>query len=209
MNPLHFIPFLLVGVRSMPFISPLMLDMNKDGTIKARTDVGIVLESWSKSRASATGGDYMLAMCDFGSHPGIDLGEVFGNETKDPFDPKHPSLKTPNGFVALQVIGNIAQIKYPDLKIYEVIPDTKEIRVNLGPLKEALKKNGCDLGLVADDNITKLEPLKDVASVIVTDYYNTPYHADPKTGVSNRQRGKYITTSGAKYDIDDLWFPVV
>ena len=176
--------------------SPLILDMNRDGVISADVGLGIRIDvpdtdgqspqstrpRPAHHRGAAVGGDKMLAMCDFvrdvrdsnddmdATNGEVDIREVFGDRTHDPFDPEHRPLHAPNGFVALRWVAERAQQRFPQLPIVVVSPSSSSssdsstttqppsILVQLKPLRQALRAVGCDLGLLSGDNVRHLEP---------------------------------------------------
>lgn len=152
---------------------------------------------------AATGGDKMLAMCDFSGNGEIDYREVFGDGTVNPFM-NQVRLNASDGFTALHRIAQSASQKFPDLNLLVQSGDGSEL-VNIHQLRVALLRIHCDLGFISDHNIRDLEPLGDVVWVKVTDYFNTP--KDEENGVLFAQKSWYLDSKGKRWGVDDVWFP--
>ncbi|MEW5819718.1 MAG: hypothetical protein AB1782_05970 [Cyanobacteriota bacterium] len=175
--------------------SPLILDSNKDGKVSAEQGKGVDLDGDGKADGAATGGDKMLAMGDINGNGKIDGTEVFGDKTVDPFTGKE--LKANNGFEALKDVAKSAE-KHTGIKCMD-----DEGNVDLKKLKMALEMSGKgSLGMISDNNVTKLEGLGDAAKINVNQYINQQQTGD----VQHNQIGSYQTDTGQTHRVDDVWF---
>lgn len=180
--------------------SPLMLDINHDGTVSAKAGTGIDIDGDNIADGTAITGDKVLVMTDLNGNNKIDGAEVFGNFTIDPVSKK--PLNVRNGFEALITIAK-------NLKAATGIDCyTEESLIDLYKLREALLKatnNSITLGYISEDKVTELEPLESVdATGIHIDYSENSYNS--KDTVQHRQVSYYVTKDGSKYKIDDIWF---
>lgn len=175
--------------------SPLILDTNKDGKVSAQQGKGVDINGDGKADGAATGGDKMLAMSDLDGDGQITGKEVFGDKTVDPFTGKELNAK--NGFEALQKVAQSAE-KHTGIKCTD-----ENGEVDLQKLKQAMEQSGKgSLGMISDNNNTKLEGLGDASKINTSNYINQKESGD----VQHNQLGGYKTTSGEQHRVDDVWF---
>lgn len=184
--------------------TPLILDVNRDGIISTTKERGVNLNRNRPDRknGAATGGDKMLAMCDWDKNDMINYREVFGDGTWDPFQEK--PVNASNGFIALHRIAISASQRFPDLKLLSSTKDGDTL-VNLPQLQIALQRIQCDLGFISDDNILDLEPLGDVVWIKVTNYLISPN--DGHNGIVFAQKSWFMDSFNQRWGVDDVWFP--
>ena len=182
--------------RSYSYYEPIVLDTNKDGAVstkKTNTNFGVDIDGDGIAEGAASGGDKMLAMSDLNGNGKIDGAEVFGDQTVSPFTGK--KLNAENGFEALKMIAQEA-------KEYTGIDCINGNSVDVQKLAQALAKANINLGLISDDNTSKLEGLGDIQSINTS--YLTVNPNDER--VQHRQHSTYTTTDGKTYKATDVWF---
>lgn len=145
----------------------------------------------------------MLAMCDLNQSGDIDGNEVFGDRTRNPFLRGNPLINASNGFEALYIVAKTAFRQFSGIRLFNI--ENGDTLVHLPTLKQALRRVGCNLGFIGDENISHLESLRDVVWVKVTGYESNPN--DVKDGVSFIQKSWYSDTNGRRWGVDDVWFP--
>lgn len=182
--------------------SPLILDTNKDGKVSAEAGKGVDINGDGKADGAATGGDKMLAMGDLNGDGKITGKEVFGNETINPFTGQKVNNDTnkdgkTDGFEALNEVAKSAQ-QQTGIKC---IDDNGQVDVQ--KLKQVLESSGKgSLGMISDNNTSKLEGLGDVSKINTQGYMN-----QQQTGaVQHNQLGSYIDASGKTQKVNDVWF---
>jgi len=174
--------------------SPLILDTDHDGKVEATQGQGVDIDESGTADGAATGGDKMLAMGDINGDGKITGSEVFGNETVDPFTGE--KLNAANGFEALRMVAESAER-------HTGINCIGNGQVDVQKLKFALEQAKVgSLGLISDDNISKLEGLGDIAKINVADFTEQDEQGD----VQHRQLGSFTDTDGKTSEVDDVWF---
>jgi hypothetical protein len=182
--------------------SPLIFDMNHDGQVSAKLGLGITLnpDHPERHQGAAVNGDKMLAMSDLNSNGVIDISEVFGDQTVNPVTGK--PLNAQNGFVALFMVAQIMQDLNPESQI--ITNQERSTLVAIPALQAALRQVGHDLGFISDNNVSQLEPIRDVIAVDVTDYIETP--DDVRSGMTYAQKGFYLDNQNRAWEVVDVWF---
>jgi hypothetical protein len=176
--------------------------MNHDGQVSAQTGLGITLspEHPERHQGAAVNGDKMLAMSDLNGNGVIDITEVFGDQTVSPVTGK--PLNAPNGFVALLLVAQIMQEFTPQSQI--VVKLDGSTLVDIPALQAALRQVGRDLGFIGDNNVSQLEPIRDVTAVDVSDFIET--FDDVRSGMTYAQKGFYLDNQNRPWKVVDVWF---
>lgn len=182
----------------------LLFDMDRDGAVSAINGIGVNMNSLNRHvrNGAATGGDKMLAMCDFSGNGEIDFREVFGDGTMDPFTGAR--LKAQNGFIALKQVAFSAIKRFDDFNILKM-SSKNELLVNVQQLRLALKRIHCDLGFVSDQNIHNLEPLGNIEWVHISNYLTD--QDDKPDELIFAQKSWYLDFNGEHWGADCVWFP--
>ncbi len=172
---------------------PLVLDTNKDGVINTykHGNYGVDINGDGQGNGAAVNGDKMLAMSDLNNNGKIDGSEVFGNYTISPFTKK--AINASNGFEALKAIAIEAEQ-------YTGITCINGNSIDIKKLSEALARYGVKLGLIGDNNTSKLEALGDIAT-INTGYKNVSDYGEQ---VQHSQIGYYTSADGSRYMAHDI-----